>query len=190
MFATLYFLATAVSEPLVAQHGNPITMITNQFGVDLPFLLAQMINFGIVAFVLYQFAFKPVLVTLDQRQKKIADGLEYAEEMKKRLADAQKRYEEIIKDASMKAQEMIEAARQSARIVYEKQTKEAAERAEHMIKRAEEAIVLEHTKMLAELKNEVADLVVKISMRVMGQNLTDQQRNDFASNATKELISK
>ena len=103
MLATLSFLASAAvesitetAEPIVAQHGNPITMLAGQFGVDFPFLAAQVLNFGIVALILYQFAFKPVLATLDQRQKKISDGLQYAEEMKKRLADAEKRYEEII----------------------------------------------------------------------------------------------
>lgn len=190
MFATLSFLASAGIEPIMTQHGNPITLLANQFGIDFPFLIAQVINFAVVAFLLYYFAFKPVIATLDQRQKKIAQGLEYAQEMKQRLLDAQKRYETIIQEASIKSQEMIEASRESARVVYEKQTKEAAERAEHIIKRAEEAIVLEHTKMLSELKNEVADLVVKISMRVMGQNLTDQQRADFANAATQELVKK
>ena len=50
----------------------------------LAHLIAQMVNFIIVAVVLYKFAVKPIAATLDERQQKISEGLQYAEEMKTR----------------------------------------------------------------------------------------------------------
>ena len=67
-----------------------IKNLEEKFGVDLPTLIAQMVNFCIVAFVIYKFAVKPIAATLDERQQKIADGLQYAEEMKVQLAAAER----------------------------------------------------------------------------------------------------
>ncbi len=89
----------------VAQaEGNKLTMITEKFGVSLPTLFAQMVNFCLVAFVLYKFAIKPISATLDERQQKIADGLQYAEEMKTQLAEAERERAEKIKQAAQDAQ--------------------------------------------------------------------------------------
>ncbi|MGB0257169.1 MAG: hypothetical protein ACPGES_00840, partial [Coraliomargarita sp.] len=69
---------------------NKLTMITEKFGVSVPTLVAQMVNFVLVAFVLYRFAVKPIAATLDERQQKISEGLQYAEEMKTQLAEAER----------------------------------------------------------------------------------------------------
>ena len=61
---------------------SKLTMIVDKFGVSWPTLIAQMVNFCLVAVVLYKFAVKPIAATLDERRQKIADGLQYAEEMK------------------------------------------------------------------------------------------------------------
>ena len=58
-----------------------------------------MLNFGIVATALYVLAIKPVAKTLDERQQ-IADGLQYAEEMKTQLAEAERERAEKIKEAA------------------------------------------------------------------------------------------
>ena len=59
--------------------------IMHEFGVEWPFFIAQVVSFSVVAFLLYKFAFKPVLATIDERQSKIEDGLNYADEMKAKL---------------------------------------------------------------------------------------------------------
>ena len=70
----LIFAATEAG----AGEGSPIVVLFDKFGVELPFLIAQIINFVVVAFVLYKFAFKPVLETIEERQKKISDGLKFS----------------------------------------------------------------------------------------------------------------
>ena len=62
-------------------HGlvNQAASVLNDFGVEKPLLLAQIVNFAIVAFLLWKFAFKPVMATIDARKKAIDDGLRYTE---------------------------------------------------------------------------------------------------------------
>ena len=71
------WIPVIVAEVAVGQgeHLNPISDLAGQFGVNWKFLFAQIANFCIVAFLLYKFAFKPVISSIDERQKKIADGL-------------------------------------------------------------------------------------------------------------------
>ena len=81
-----------------------LTKIPQDFGINLPSILAQMVSFARRAFVLWKFAFKPVLATLDERQQKIASGLQYAEEMKAKLEAAQQASDAQLKEAQVKAQ--------------------------------------------------------------------------------------
>lgn len=101
MHPSLMFFAAAVEH---AESENAIMKIAHDLGINAPSLLAQMVNFAVVAFLLYRFAVRPVLATIEQRQKTIADGLRHADEMKAKLADAEKQHAETLKQASLEAQ--------------------------------------------------------------------------------------
>ena len=57
-----------------------------RFGVDLPHFAAQCISFIIVAFLLQRYAYKPILTMLEERKKRIKEGLDNAEQIKQELA--------------------------------------------------------------------------------------------------------
>ena len=66
-------------------------LIAQEFGVDWPFLIAQAVNFVLVAFVIYRFGFKGILSTVKEREKQISDSLKHAEKIKLELEEAEKR---------------------------------------------------------------------------------------------------
>lgn len=170
-----------------APEGNKITMITDKFGVSLPTLIAQMVNFCLVALVLYKFAVKPIAKTLDERQQKIADGLQYAEEMKSQLAEAERERAEKVKEAAQQAQRILSEAREQSKEMIEKKTQEAANQAESIIRKASEATELERQKMLSDVRQEVARLVVATSSKVLFRELSDADKQTFSDSAAKEL---
>lgn len=159
----------------------------NGLGFDWRLMLIQTVNFGIVAFVLYRFGFKPVLRTMDERQQKIADGLQYAEEMKEKLAEAERKHQEILRKAQHEAQQVVAEARTSAKDFYDRQTQEAATKVEQMLERGRQANELEHQRMLADLRQEVARLVVQTSAKVLRKELTPAEASSLNSRAAKEL---
>jgi F-type H+-transporting ATPase subunit b len=161
--------------------------LLNGLGVNLPGLLAQMLNFSIVAFILWRFAFKPVIATLDARQKKIESGLKYADEMKAKLDATQQESTVIIKNAQLEAAKFIEEARKSAKDFSEREQKAAAERANDIVAKAQQAIELEHKKMLADARSEIARLVVATTQRVLAKELNDADRARYNDSATREL---
>lgn len=182
----LFAAAPEVAEAAAAE-GNKITMITEKFGVSVPTLVAQMINFSLVAIVLYFFAVKPVAKTLDERQQKIADGLQYAEEMKTQLAEAERERAEKIKEAVQDAQRILTEAREQSKEMIEHKTQEAAAQAEAIIRKASEATELDRQKMLSDVRQEVARLVVATTSTVLSKELSDADKQTFSDAAAKEL---
>jgi len=168
---------------------NKLSMITDKFGVSWPTLIAQMINFCLVAFVLYKFAVKPIAATLDERRQKIADGLQYAEEMKTQLAEAERERAEKIKAASAAAQQLLTESREQAKEMIEQKTQEAAAQAEAIIRKAVEATELERQKMLADVRQEVARLVVATAAKVLAQDLSEAEKQTFSESAAQQLAS-
>jgi F-type H+-transporting ATPase subunit b len=187
MPSALLILAQAAVPPPEAATG--ITKITQDFGISVPFILAQIANFLVVAFVLWRFAFKPVLATLDERQKKIAAGLQYTEDMKKKLEAIQLESAESAKKAQIEATKVIDEARKQAKEFLEKQTQESAAKANDILVRAQQVIELEKKKMLAEARTEIARLVVATTQRVLSKELSDADRNRYSEAAASELNS-
>jgi F-type H+-transporting ATPase subunit b len=185
MLSHLLILAQAVAPAAEAPSG--ITKITHDFGISTPFLLAQILNFCVVAFILWRFAFKPVLATLDERQKKIASGLQYADEMKAKLEAIQQESVASAKKSQAEATKVIDEARKAAKEFLDKQTQEAAGKASEMLVKAQQVIELEKKKMLAEARTEIARLVVATTQKVLSKELTDSDRSRYNESAAREL---
>jgi F-type H+-transporting ATPase subunit b len=184
MFDAFYPILAAASEA----HGDgKIEELMTRFGVEWPYLTSQIISFAVVAFLLYRFAFKPVLGTLEERQTKIAEGLRYTEEMKAKLADAEKQHAETVRTASIQAQKIVDEARAAAKTVVERETAQAAQKAQDIVSKAEEAIELDRRKMLAEARDEMTRLVITTSSKVLSRELSSDERRRYAESASREL---
>jgi len=181
MTAPLFILAQA------NETANPVVQIAHQFGVRLPFLIAQIVNFVVIASLLWYLAFKPVLATISERQKKIADGLKYADEMKAKLEAAQQAYDAQVREAQIKARAIIDETQKVAKEFADKQQTEAVERANGLIEKAQMAIELEKNKMLAEARTEIARLVIATTQKVLGTQLTEADRGRYNEAAAREL---
>src|SRR5205823_14774866 len=100
--------------------GEMVRNTAETFGFSWWLFLSQCISFAIVAFLLQKFAYKPIINVLEERRQRIREGLENAERIKRELAEAEKRYQEILTNANTEAQRMIEEARASAGAVAER----------------------------------------------------------------------
>lgn len=175
------------SDLIILAASNPVTDIAAKFHVEVPTLIAQIVNFLIVAVALYFLAIKPVLATMDERQKKIEDGLQYAEQMKQELAEAEKSKDKTIKEAQIEAQRIVKEAQDTAKANLEKQSQEAIAKAEAIIKKGEQAVSQERSKMLAEVRQEIASLVVQTTGKVLKRELTAEEQKRLNDAAATDL---
>src|SRR5438105_6933693 len=139
------------------------------FGWNWKLFLSQVISFCIVAFLLRRFAYKPILAVLEERRRQIEEGQLNAEKIKKELAEAEKRYQEILAKANADAQKMIDEARQRSAHLAERKQREAVAAAEQIIAKAREASAMEHERQMESLKRELGRLVVDTTAKVAGK---------------------
>lgn len=86
----------------------------DKFGIDWKLMIAQLINFGIIFFVLRAFVYKPVLKLLDERRKKIEDGLTFAEKAKSELASIETLKADEVKKAQQHGVALVKEAELAA----------------------------------------------------------------------------
>ena len=156
-------------------------------GIQWPKLIAQFVNFSIVLFVLWRFAYKPVFALLEARRQKIADGLTNAEKIKAELAATETERKRVLAEAGDQAAKLIEDARSAVARVTEVETQKAIAAAEQIIAKAREAAAQDHARMLAELKREVGRLVVQTTATVTGKILTADDQKRLAEETQKQL---
>jgi F-type H+-transporting ATPase subunit b len=161
--------------------------LLQKFGVEWKFVIWQFVSFAILAGVLYQFAIKPIIVTVDQRNAKIGEGLKNAAATAATLAQAQVDAAATAKQAQLEAARFVEEARQAAKEFLDAQQKEATARANDLVVKAQQAIELEHKRMLEEARTEVARLVVATTQRVLARELGDAERTRYNEAAAREL---
>ena len=172
----------------VAMSERPERIVTT-FGVDWSHLLAQVVSFCIVCFVLYRFAYRPVLKMLEVRRQQIAQGLANAEQIKAELARTEAQRQEVMAQANTQANKFIEEARAAASRLQEQETQKAIAAAEKVVAKAREAAAQDYARMLAELKKEVGRLVVEATTKVVGKVLTPEDQRRLAEETVNELKS-
>ncbi|HWM24260.1 MAG TPA: F0F1 ATP synthase subunit B [Chthoniobacterales bacterium] len=172
-----------------ADLGNMVSKTGETFGFDTKIFLSQVVSFVIVALVLRQFAYKPILAVLEERRQRIAEGLLNAEKIKQQLAEAEQRHADILAKANAQAQKMIDDARESAAHVGERKQQEAIVAAEQIIAKAHEASALERERVMTELKHQLGRLVVETTAKVTGKVLTPEDQKRLQEEATRQVAS-
>jgi F-type H+-transporting ATPase subunit b len=172
---------------IAAQSDGQIAQIARTFGVDWPHLGAQIISFSIVCVVLYKFAYRRILVMLEQRRQQIAHGIANAEKIKAELDKTESQRLEVLAQAHTQGSKFIEEARGAAARVQQEETKKAIAAGEQIVKKAHEAAAQDHDRMLAELKREIGNLVVQATTMVTGKILTAEDERRLAEETSKQI---
>jgi F-type H+-transporting ATPase subunit b len=169
--------------------GGRVGEIASTFGVDWPHLTAQIISFSIVCALLYWLAYRPVLRMLDHRRQQIADGLANQEKINAALAEIETERQATIAAAQAESTRLIADAREMARRVGEQEVQRATAAAQQIMLNAKDAAAREHSRMLAELRQEVGRLVVQTTAAVAGKVLTADDHRRLAEATARQLAS-
>jgi F-type H+-transporting ATPase subunit b len=164
-----------------------IIKLFGSFGVDGPHLLVQVINFALLAFVLYRFAIKPALGQMEERNRLIEKGLADAQASTQRLSEAHQISEAKLNAASDEAAKILVIARTAAKAAVEEAKAEAQAAQTEVIAKAKDAIEADRIKMMEEVRGEVSRLVVETAAKVLAENLDDATRARLNEAAVKQL---
>jgi F-type H+-transporting ATPase subunit b len=159
----------------------------SHLGVDWRLVIMNSLNFALVVAIIYYGALRKILKTMDERKEKIEAGLQYAEQMKKELAESEEKQAAVLREARQQSQEIVAQARNAAKAFQDLQSQETAAKVEQMLTRGREAIELERRKAFDELKGEVTRLVLLTTSRVLSRDLADGERSSLTQHAAEEL---
>ena len=124
--------------------------------LSLGTILAQMLNFFILVWLLARFAYKPLLAIMIERKERIAKDLEAAEQARAEAEKFKADYAAQIANARIEAQQIVEKAVQEAENTTREQLSTAREQIEEEKNRARQDIAIERDRAMNSLRNEVA----------------------------------
>lgn len=140
-------------------------------GINLPTLLAQIINFAILFGLLYLVAYKPILRMLDERSRKIKESMEQTELIKQQAEHAEEEVKKQLETAGKEGMKIVARAMHTGEEVRQKAQHEAKQDAKILIGRARVEIQRERDGAIDELRKEFADLTIMAAEKVIEKSL-------------------
>ena len=156
--------------------------LLSKLGIDWKLIIAQIVNFLVLLFVLYKFAYGPILGMLEKRQKKIEKGLADADKAQKNLEKSEEKQKEILRKARTEAKDIVEKAHMQAEKSKSEIAVEAKAQSEKILVDAKKQISQEKEKMISEVKSEIGSLVVAATEKIILERIDEKK--------DKELIEK
>lgn len=127
--------------------------VLGKFGINPVLLVAQIVNFLIILFVVKKYALKPILQMLKNRENTIKEGLQQAEEAKRLLEETSEKEREVLRKAQTEAKALLE---------------EAKKHSEEVLQAAEARTKAQTDKMLAEAKEQISNETRAAERRLTG----------------------
>jgi F-type H+-transporting ATPase subunit b len=143
----------------------------DKLGLNLPGLIAQFVNFGVLLFILWKFVLPPVQKMLDERRRRIEESLEAADRARTQAVDTERRVQEQLEEARAQGRTLIADAQAIANRIRADADVQAREDTEQMRTRALADIQLERDNAIASLRREFADITVSAAEKVINQSL-------------------
>jgi F-type H+-transporting ATPase subunit b len=150
-------------------------------------ILAQVLSFFLLLFLLRIFAWKKILGLLDQRKEKISSQLGEIEKTKLEIADLKSDYESKISNIASQAQEKINQAVEQAKLVTVQMRKKAHEEAQDIITDARAQVKYEVSKVQEQLKEKIVDIALGAARTVIQEKLTEDGDRKIVENFIREV---
>ena len=140
-------------------------------GINLPSLITQFINFGILLALLWLFLHKPLARVLDERRRRIEEGLQASETAQAEAEEAKVQAAAQIQAGREQGQELVAQAQAIGQRIEADARAAAGAESETMLERARQEIQRERDLAIAQLRTEFSDLTIRAAERVIGQSL-------------------
>ncbi len=151
-------------------------------------LIAQVLNFLVLVFVLAKFAYKPLLKMMDERKNKIAGDLAAAEQAKTDAEAVKAEYAAKLAAARQEAHVIIDNARKAAQAAHDKALADTKAEQEQIIAAAKETIAMEKKKSLGEVRYQVIALSMAAAGKIIEQKLSSDEDKKLAGEIVDSIL--
>lgn len=150
-------------------------------------LFAQALMFAAFIWVIATQIWPPLSNAIEERQKKIADGLAAADRAKQELADADARVADEIRKARVDASQITDKAHQQAVQIVDKAKQDAIAEAARQRAAAEAEIANLSSKAKEVLRSQVANLAVKGAEKILGREIDGARHRELLDQVAGEI---
>lgn len=161
--------------------------LLTEFGVNPVLLVAQIINFLIIAYVLKRYLYGPILDLLKKREQTIKKGQDDAVEAGKLLAKTEEREKEILKKAQTEAKAIIEAAKVQQADMLAAAEAATKVQADAMLQEARASIAYEVKETEKKLAEHVSGLAITILQKSITGIFTEKEQDAIMANALSKI---
>lgn len=161
--------------------------ILQKLGIDTSHLIAQLVNFTVVIVALVWFLFKPVVRMLDERKKKIADGLQQAERAQRQMADAGSAAKREMEKVRGEASELLTQMRQRQEKEQKRVIEEGRAKIREEFSQARAEITKEREQLFEDVKKKTAIISVDIARQILKKEISPAAHQKMISEAIKKL---
>jgi len=155
-------------------------------GINLPTLVAQIVNFAVLFGLLYLVAYRPIMRMLDERSRKIKESMERTEFIKQQAERAEEEAAKRIETASQEGQEVIARAIRTGEEIGREVQQQSQQEAESLIARARAEIQRERDGAIGELRKEFADLTILAAGKVIDRSLDKKAHRQIIDKVLEE----
>ena len=145
------------------------------------------IAFVIFVAICWKYVWPPIIAIMEEREKRIADGLEAAKKADDSLAEAQLAFDQEINKAKAEAAEILEKANSRASQIVSDATEKAEVEAEKILSSASKTIENDVNKAKEELRQKMSELIIDTSEKILGDEISPEKHQELLKKAASEL---
>lgn len=156
-------------------------------GFDLKYFLFQLLNFGLLFFLLKYLLHKPLLALLDKRKAEIQSGLDNAEKMQVAIAETEESQRLLMEETRAQARLLLDETKAQAQAVESQLREEAVKKASELLERAQAELAAEREEQYRQLRLELTNLVVTATEKVLSNAVSIEEKRKQVEKIVKEL---
>jgi len=150
-------------------------------------LVVQMVVFATLIYITMKWIWPPLLRMMDERQRKIAQGLAAAEEGEKELTEARGKADAIVREARERANQIIDHAQHRANEMVEEAKGTASAEGARIVAAAQQQIELDTTRARESLRREVAGIAVGAASKLLGREIDARTHADLLDKLATQI---
>lgn len=155
---------------------------------ELGLFIWTLLAFVIVFLILKKFAWKPILATLNDREKSIADSIASADKVRQEMESMKSENEQLLNQAREERSLMLKEAKDTKDKIVNDAKSQAIEEANKIMADARAQIQNEKMAALTDVKNQMGKLVIEVSEKVLRKELSDKSaQENYISTLAKEI---
>jgi len=144
----------------------------------LGLIVWTLLAFGIVFFILAKYAWKPILKSLNEREKNISDSILSAENVRKEMSELKSQNEALLAEAREERAQMMREAKETRDKIIMDAKEQARQETNKIVADAQNVINQQKMAAITDLKNQVGNLVLEVSEKVLRRELNNKEEQE------------